>query len=1046
MSWKDSFRPEDIVLGEKIVLLQGVKAEAARTDSIVVGDPLDQQDYVVRISRQTLGGVEREIALCSCRARLQCYHAAAVFLVRHREPARPAMPTPLPRAVLAAAGVPPPTQAPAVPGFTVTPANPVAPSPAPAVAHGAPHFEIDGAPGSSRVFLLTHEGKRAKSLGEVSLDPLVKTDGLHREGEHWLLDGAALGREWMHAVLASGRVWSEGRRLTKGEPVALRFSWAPTPEGFRPQRRVPEGQLRIGQSGMLLDRARGELRPMSDPLPVKVRAWMAARSSVPADMAGKARAEMLAIDPTLPEDFLPPVPPAPPEPELPALRGEPKVRVELAGDKKTGLFLRLWFAYGPVAHARCDREPTFDHAVKDGETFRVYRELAFEQNTREQVEGMDFVTDRRINTLDFNLTERNAFLLWNRTLQPLRDLGWEVSHDPSLGLIYLEAREAAPSFKEEGKGGLTLGCMAHTFKGEVDVIPYLARKVSQAASIEELMAKIDVMKDHEMIALPGEKGEPGIGMPLKIARPILAHFAEMVSTGSKISCKTSRYTALNMVRDVVAPWVCPPALQQQSDGLANPPVVALPKVTATLRPYQEQGFRWLDFWRSIGLNGILADDMGLGKTLQTITLLLSEKEAGRMDRPNLIVAPTSVLPNWKAEINKFAPGLSVELWHGADRPRLTSFSKVNVILTNYALMGRHPDTFAELDYHYAILDEAQNIKNPQAKARQSLMGLDSRHRLCLTGTPVENNLGDLWSLVDYLNPGILRDQTHFRSFFRKPIEEQQNHARTVQLNRRVRSIMIRRTKDEVVDDLPEKTSIVELIPLLPEQAVVYESNRLIASKDVQEAIATKGFKQAQLTILAALGRLRQICDDPRLLAHPKSTAGSGKREALMDMVPSMVESGRKILLFSQYTTMLDLIAEDLKAAGLDYVRIDGDTKDRATPVEAFQAGKVPIFLLSLKAGGTGLNLTAADVVILFDPWWNPAAEDQAIDRAHRIGQTQKVFAYRLIAKGTIEERILGLQAKKRGLAAGALGGTVGDAAPGFSAQDIEYLLAPISAT
>ncbi|MBM3524725.1 MAG: DEAD/DEAH box helicase, partial [Alphaproteobacteria bacterium] len=462
-----------------------------------------------------------------------------------------------------------------------------------------------------------------------------------------------------------------------------------------------------------------------------------------------------------------------------------------------------------------------------------------------------------------------------------------------------------------------------------------------------------------------------------------------------------------------------------------------------LRGYQRDGLAWLQFLRAYQLNGILADDMGLGKTVQTLCHLLLEKAGGRADRPSLVVAPTSLIPNWRLEAERFAPELRVAAWHGPDRAEV-DVTKADLVLTSYALLTRDRGFLAQKPWHVVVLDEAQAIKNPQAIAAQVVQMLDARHRLCLTGTPLENHLGELWSLMHFLNPGLLGDRTRFGRDFRHPIEKRGDAARRDALIRRVRPFLLRRTKDAVERDLPAKTEIVERLELEPHQRDVYESVRLAAYGRVREEIAAKGLARSHIVVLDALLKLRQVCCDPRLLRLERGAkgAGSAKLARLMEMLPALLEEGRRVLVFSQFTSMLALIESALSEADIDYLLLTGETVDRTTPVKRFQAGEVPVFLISLKAGGVGLNLTAADTVILYDPWWNPAVEAQAIDRAHRIGQDKSVFAYRLLTIGTVEEKMLELQGRKRALAEALLSGSP-TAASQITEADLDTLFAPL---
>jgi len=481
----------------------------------------------------------------------------------------------------------------------------------------------------------------------------------------------------------------------------------------------------------------------------------------------------------------------------------------------------------------------------------------------------------------------------------------------------------------------------------------------------------------------------------------------------------------------------------------EPPTVPDPAgLGVTLRDYQRRGVAWLQHLREHHLAGILADDMGLGKTAQALAHLLIEQQAGRLDgTPALVVVPTSLLFNWQAEAARMAPGLRLLTLHGADRAhRVADIGHHDVVLTTYPLVWRDIDVLASASFHMLILDEAQTVKNPAGRAAHALRRLNAAHRLCLTGTPLENHLGELWAQFDFLLPGFLGDQRTFARRWRKPIEENGETLRAELLRRRVRPFILRRRKDEVAAELPPKTEVIERVELQGRQRAMYESVRVAADELVRRVLQKSGLAGGLITILDALLKLRQVCNDPRLLQGrrvPKAIE-SAKRELLRDLLPSLVADGRRVLVFSQFTAMLSLLQEDLAALGLPWLALTGETPpaQRGQIVGDFQAGRVPLLLLSLKAGGVGLNLTAADTVIHVDPWWNPAVERQATDRAHRIGQTQPVFVYKLIVAGSIEERMLELQARKAALAEGVL---CEDDALGmkFTTADLDALLSPL---
>jgi superfamily II DNA or RNA helicase len=451
-----------------------------------------------------------------------------------------------------------------------------------------------------------------------------------------------------------------------------------------------------------------------------------------------------------------------------------------------------------------------------------------------------------------------------------------------------------------------------------------------------------------------------------------------------------------------------------------PETVIPPEFRGTLRHYQVEGVSWLQHLMASKLGAFLADDMGLGKTAQTIAHITVEHASGRMKNPALIVVPTSLITNWTSELEKFAPGLKVAVMHGLDRHKIREkLQRFDVVVTTYAVLTRDILEMKAHDWHIVVLDEAQAIKTPDAKATKAVAQLDARQRICLSGTPIENNLEELWSQFAFLMPGLLGERRTFAKRFRTPIEKNNDPLRRIQLVRRIKPFIMRRTKSEVATELPPKHTILRRITLAPDQRELYEAIRITLYERVREQVAERSLAQSRIIVLDALLKLRQACCDPRLvkLRSAREIETSSKLDDLLEMMSEMIPEGRRILLFSQFTSMLDLIKPRLREAGIPFVELRGDTTDRAEPVRSFEAGEVPLFLISLKAGGRGLNLVSADTVIHYDPWWNPAVEDQASDRAHRIGQTKSVFVYKMIAADTVEERILELQQRKAELAA-----------------------------
>jgi superfamily II DNA or RNA helicase len=512
----------------------------------------------------------------------------------------------------------------------------------------------------------------------------------------------------------------------------------------------------------------------------------------------------------------------------------------------------------------------------------------------------------------------------------------------------------------------------------------------------------------------------------------IADLADVLGTGTRrcVWHAPESFRKSAGVRDLGDPATLPPA-----------PAV----LDVTLRPYQTVGVAWLQRLSELDMGGVLADDMGLGKTLQTITHLALEHAPGKATEPSLIVAPTSLVRHWEREIGKFAPRLRTLVWHGSSRKGAErALPGADVVITSYGLVAREPEAWAARRFHLVVLDEAQAIKNPRAAARRALCGIESKNRLCLSGTPVENHLGDLWSLFDFVLPGLLGDAASFQEHFRTPIEQAKDEKQLAALRRTVTPFILRRTKEEVAHDLPPKTQIVRPVALSGRQRQLYESIRVAAHEDVRSCIRRKGMAGSTIAILDALMKLRQVCCDPRLVRvnAAREVGESAKLEHFFQLLEQQLEQGRAVLVFSQFTSMLGIIAEGLASRQIEHLVLTGATQDRQAKVDAFQRGLADVFLISLKAGGTGLNLTRADTVIHYDPWWNPTAQAQATDRAHRIGQKRPVFAYQLITTGSVEERMLELQQRKFALAQGIIGPA--DKAPSLlTEQDVSGLFSPL---
>ncbi|WP_323154145.1 DEAD/DEAH box helicase [Pseudomonas alvandae] len=703
---------------------------------------------------------------------------------------------------------------------------------------------------------------------------------------------------------------------------------------------------------------------------------------------------------------------------------------------------------------------------QETQTLRIKRHTDVEQSYREQLRILGFkIATRQSKALPesagelYEMVNDSAWLTFTlNDLPKLRTQGWELQIDEDFGFDLTAVDEWYATVEETPERDwfdLELGIIVN---GErLSLLPILLNLMRSHIELfnPERLAR---RRDDELILvnLPhrpnSEFGPQQVALPYGRLKPVLATLGEfyLQEPGTtKLRLNSADALRLNPLQDMPLRWEGGEhirSLAQRLRDIKDYTATAPKGLNATLRPYQLEGLSWMQSLRQLEVGGILADDMGLGKTLQTLAHILSEKHAGRLDRPCMVVMPTSLIPNWLDEASHFTPQLKVLALYGAGRKKhFECLADYDLILTTYALLPKDVERLKAQPLHVLILDEAQYIKNPNSKAAQAARELDARQRLCLSGTPLENHLGELWSLFHFLLPGWLGDIKSFNRDYRVPIEKRGSDVRLQHLNGRIKPFLLRRTKEQVATELPPKTEIIHWVELSDAQRDVYETMRLAMDKKVRDEITRKGVARSQIIILEALLKLRQVCCDLRLIsdaALPARGSSSGKLDSLMEMLEELFEEGRRVLLFSQFTSMLALIEEELKKRGVEYAILTGQTRDRRTPVKEFQSGKRQIFLISLKAGGVGLNLTEADTVIHYDPWWNPATENQATDRAYRIGQEKPVFVYKLIARGTVEEKIQLLQKEKSDLAAGVLDGRVaGDWK--LQNEDIEALFAPL---
>jgi superfamily II DNA or RNA helicase len=728
----------------------------------------------------------------------------------------------------------------------------------------------------------------------------------------------------------------------------------------------------------------------------------------------------------------------------------------------------------PKKSSENDNENETDKKIK------LYRDLTFEQAVIDKLTTLKFTVQPKAKRYTFtnedylnkDKTPKFSMLmqgryLWHHFLhqevQPLKNLGWHITFTDD---FYYKALATDSVFDAEviqtdDHDFFSLGLNLTIDGKKMPAFPILL------GAIEQLPKSALLDREKEKLIAPDspiyvdlENGD-FVALRYQSVQPILKQFIELFmpnalnKNGTMELSRFQGHQTLSMLDDQGMIATGTSKLRNLADKLRDfqqVTTVPVPEgLNATLRTYQHQGLNWLQFLREYQLNGILADDMGLGKTIQTLAHLLIEKQQGRLTKPVLIVAPTSVIFNWANEIEKFTPQLSYRVLHGSKRQQhFDCFegheNQVDIIITSYALITKDLALYSQQKFYYLVLDEAHYIKNTKTKLYQAFLTLKAQHKLCLTGTPMENHLGEFWAQFNFLLPGFLGGQRQFTKLFRTPIEKHGEQERKQLLNQRIKPFILRRTKDKIATELPPKTEIIQKLRIEGQQAELYESVRLAMDSRLKDIIADKGLKRSQIEVLDALLKLRQVCNHPKLLSleGAKKVNQSAKLDYLMETLPEQIAEGRKILIFSQFTSMLALIEDELVAEGIDFVKLTGSTTNRQAVVDKFQEGEVPVFLISLRAGGVGLNLTAADTVIHFDPWWNPAVENQATDRAYRIGQDKPVFVYKYIIENSIEEKIQKIQQNKAELAKALLSEEVSDNKLSLTDDILGSLLAPLS--
>lgn len=915
------------------------------------------------------------------------------------------------------------------------------------------------------IFLELHRRAQMHARGDLRM-PLI--------GDGWekILPAVfATGRlMYGHVLSLSGRDYDH-YPLQVGPPETLELRWAVQPDqSFRPElgKSAPSIEILLTDPMMYLDQSRGLCGLVESRWRTEVvRAWNAG-PPVPLAVANRLGKNLLKVSPRDPL----PLPGDGKRRVIEGLPVTPRLRVSRMGVGpylKPHLLAVPSFRYGDSPPLLPPVEDTPRRALShmDGGIVEIERDLDAERKYLLQARDVGLLPLAGFYpAIDLNEKNRDALVLgrpdagmpeWLELVsgeiwETLRAAGWELEVDSRLNLAVVDLTEIQPLLApadEQAIDWFHFEVTAEYGGKRISLVPQIAQAIR-----EDWLGKYsDPGQAPASFLLPCEDPKDGhIRFPaprfLAILNAVRHLFVDYLPGQGKL--RVDRMAAagladqLAMGGDELAASLA--ELGRKLRDIKGLPKVAAPRgLRAKLRPYQLDGYRWLRFLAEHGLHGVLADDMGLGKTLQTLAHLVAGREAAD-GVPSLVVAPTSVVPNWAAEAAKFAPKLKVLVWHGSDRgDRLAGLPAADLVLTSYALLVRDVDLLSKQPWHTMVLDEAQYIKNSRAAVARCACMLRASQRLCLSGTPMENHLGELWSLMRFLMPGYLADEKTFNSVLRRPIEKEGNEAAQVALNRRIAPLILRRTKDQVATELPEKTLIVHGINLSDRQADLYESVRAAMDSRVRKAISEKGMDRSHIIVLDALLKLRQICCHPQLLQMEEAQRihESAKLEFLtQELLPTLLEEGRRILLFSQFTSMLDMIEEGLQLEGIRHLKLTGQTRERADLVERFQSGEYPVFLISLKAGGTGLNLTAADTVIHYDPWWNPAAENQATDRAHRIGQTKPVFVHKLVCRGTIEDRIVELQERKSTLVEALLSEETSKLR--IDPETLSHLLAPLS--
>lgn len=719
--------------------------------------------------------------------------------------------------------------------------------------------------------------------------------------------------------------------------------------------------------------------------------------------------------------------PLPKEFEIVELTVEPIKYLHLFGKKRNdnSLMHIMQLSFDYKGHQfKSASQSSVNIVSTENQTLKIHRHLSQEQESRERLETFGFnyeshpLVEGYISTANPSMQE--AIERWRifkeQGISALQEEGWNVEIDESFKykFEYIESISIETQ-NSEGNDWFSLSFAVQIGNRKLELLPIVLPLLQEYDSVEALPEHLNL-----------ELEEGGfLHIKSQEVKPILKTIFELFDKREGDSLIVRPFDAHLLDIDADIEWKGAKELRELSQKLKDFKGITTlepsENLQAELRDYQGFGLSWLNFLHEFKFGGILADDMGLGKTIQTLAFLQVLKERGDLNKPSLIVMPTSLIGNWKNEIKNFTPNLTFLELYGVDRAsKFSEIDKHDIILTTYSLAQRDEEKYQKENFCYIILDEAQKIKNPNTKLAVAIKKIKSEHKLALSGTPIENHLGELWSIFDFLMCGFLDNLRTFKSLFQTPIEKEFDMTRRALLNKKIAPFILRRTKDQVVHELPPKTEIIKRATFDAKQAKLYENIRITMESKVREAVAGKGLSRSHITILDALLKLRQVCCHPQLLKldSAKKVKESAKLEMFLELIDTLHSEGKKVLVFSQFTSMLTIMETHIKKRKINYSKLTGATRKREEAIEKFTKGDASIFLISLKAGGVGLNLVEADTVIHYDPWWNPAVENQATDRAYRIGQDKAVFVYKLIVENSIEEKILQLQERKKSLQAG----------------------------